>query len=1438
MEKVLKLYTYIDGTNDTKFPSEEEQVIVSTFRYDAKRMSGAPYISCSVLHTQCLDKLWTDSVYATFNGERFFIKQVPTSSYDNTDSRYKHELELVSERIVLDNLYFYDVVDSNSIDDRPVSNSSRFTFFGDVKEFAKRLNESLRYSNVGYSVVVDSGISSEAKMVSFEDQFFSNVLQEIYNTYSIPYYFVGKVIHIGYTNNAITHTFKYGQDESLLSIQKQNANYKIVNRVTGIGSQDNIPYYYPNDYESKEEVEANGGTWINPQPNLMPSIYRDTLGKERFYSALNDKYLIPNSSEYYEFNNPYIVGKPKEHIVKFEDIKPTIKGITNSNGLRIDMFQDFAYDLSDNDETDEEGNYLHPYFFAKLRKFNGAHGFNLFDHSIEEQEMVISMTSGSCGACEFVIGVDESTQKNIVQVDEYGNLKRDDNGNVMFGEAQDKQNDTINNEVWIALRKDIDTFGVIMPNATNNYKPSINDTFVILHIDLPKSYILAAENKLNQQLIEYMAMNNSEKFNFSISFSRIFFAENPEILSDLNENARIQIEYDNTRYELYISTYSYSMSNDKPLPEIKVELADTLTISQNALQTAINDIKNEIIAGGGAGVNGGDLLKQGLRYFLRKDKSDKTPHSLGVGGNLTVDKNITTGGGISSKSFASGFTGGKGWAIRMKEYLNSAGVLENRSEAEVDDLIVRGTMRVYEFIVSQLLGENDNRIFTAMLEVDHYDKETGMVWLDTQGGKLYNPFRVDDIILVQQYNGMPSEENNYYITKQYELVVSEIGVGDLSLGEDRLDWVKFRNFSSPMEGATEELITKGDTFVRIDNLSNPDRKGIIEMMTVGADTPYMDVVYGKKTDPDNALKARFGNLQGIYSPLFGWLKDFGAYITNLYAVGEFRIAHTGEDVADAIEMTKGAFRTNFKQVMYDMTEEDNLLSNGVFAGDLSMWQLGESTTNFLSVDGSPVIANRSMLTAEESFCGIDEYMGRNLMRIYDSKVTQLNSYIERPDTHKEYEEGEDGEVIEKEVPDKVYLTLNYYCRKDGDLWVGFTDGNGNPHNSTFPNTSVHIESGIDRKSLTCEGEWDGTGNFTISTTGDIYVDMVVLTTKPLEDFKAEYSTRIEQDARRIALIAEKTTETGSKVAQLEITADGLSSTVATAQGSAEEAKRLAQAASYEANSAAQDAIDAWNKANQAQSTANSFATAIEQNSNYISLWSGSFDSNGKLNSSSGAVLTDNFATLFTESFNGKKAEITTIVEQEISKVNITADMVTIYGETTINDIFKVNKDGAITLGGWVVRQDSLYSPSGDGYIVAGEGSGTKFIRLNYSADPAILYGRNDGGTVLELNSQGGGKAAYLWCNHTSGYALHTQGRVLLESFDTNRSIRIHGGCTFTNYFDIRYSASSTYKATFSLDYSNRLMMYSNYWAKEESVSNGYMYVDGSGYMKVKGATRV
>ena len=816
-----KILTY-EQSVAMPFPSEVDPIIINDFQFTAKRMGGAPTITASFTYHECLDKIWSYKVFTVFNGERYFIKQRPSSGIANTDGRYQHSIELVSERVMLDNVYFYDVVSSGTVEDKPVSNSSKFSFYGDIDEFVRRLNESLKYRNLDYTVIIDDGIVSGSFNVSFENKVISEALQEIYNTYNLPYYFDGKTIHVGYTNNAITETFRYGASDALLSINKENANYKLVTAVSGSGSEDNIPYYYPNEYESKAEVEANGGTWIQPSSTLQPPIYRESLGKERFYKAENDTYQIPGSTETYAFDNLYEEGRPKEHIIDFSDIKPTITGIKNALGYGIDTFLDFAYDQDDNDDVDEEGNYVHPYFFAKLRKFDGANGFNLFDHAIDEAQMTISMTSGSCGSCEWVIGVGEDTQKNLVQVDSDGNLLRDKNGNVRCGreglqneEPQDRQNDTQNYEVWIALKKDINTFGVVMPNATNNYKPSVSDTFVILHIDLPKAYILAAEERLKDALIAYMADNNSEKFNFSISFSRIYFAENPDVLAKLNENARVQIEYNGDYIELYVSSFSYTMSESAPLPEIKVELSDTLSISQNAIQTMINDLKGSGFGGIGAGASG-DILKLGLAYFLRKDTNDRTR------GKLSTDVGFEVG------RFVSGASG----AIM---YIDKQ---TGRTVAELDKLYVR--VKAY-FETLEIVNVNSvgGKIIVSpagSVKCINVVKSEDATYYrcyflaEQDGEKIENRFHVGDQVYSQMFNAKPGVSNKVSNHFWWRLCV---GVGD--------DYIDLSVADSDVDS---DVPAVGDVMCQRGNRDDVDRQNFIEISSVDSFSPNMTLFQG------------------------------------------------------------------------------------------------------------------------------------------------------------------------------------------------------------------------------------------------------------------------------------------------------------------------------------------------------------------------------------------------------------------------------------------------------------------------------------------------------------------------------------------------------------------------------------------------------------------
>lgn len=1018
MEKLLKLYTYVDGgAKDTPFPNADGQIEIGEFRYDAKRMGGAPTITASVMYETCLDDVWTETVYAEFNGEKYYLKQTPTSSYSNEDERYKHELELVSERVILDNVYFYDaVVGDVPVDDKPVSNSTKFVFWGDIYEFANRLKASLAYSGLDYDVVVDKEIVSEEKLVSFEDTFFSNAIQEAYNTYDVPYYFDGKTIHFGYTNSVPTTTFKYGVDDSLLSITKTNANYKVVNRVTGTGSSDNIPYYYPNnspkgiidavsnredlvvtiangedfadkvaiDGEIKYEafsvydvaVTTNGeayaseavlhldkivgsttktfdmaltadnagvfaidldyaisnvrnpikgsslgndtitcrfsvdlikvrgektsvaksvesgtveipitmsgsyvvritmefaskrgdsalvcdyalsysydggftgwtydgdevslsdlglaisGTpksgdtitqklvkYVKTSENLMPSIYRETDAAERFYNATNDTYTDEDGNEVV-YANPYVAGKPKEHIITVDDLKPSIKETVNAAGLRMDMFSEFAYDDDDNDETveDEEGNrdFVHSYFFAKLRKLD----FNLFDHAIENQPMTISFTSGACGACNFEIGVtEEFPQLNPVQVNADGTLKRDENGRVICGqfaeisedECQPEQQDTINHEVWIALKKEEDTYGILMPkaptkdangNEIGGHRPRActsatandGDTFVILGINLPQSYVLNAEKKLEAEIIKYMAENNTERFNFTIGFSRIYFEENPDVLEYLNENSRLEVEYNGKAYTLYVNSFSYQMSEGDVLPQITVELDEELTIAQNALQNAINSVKSEV----GKALSNIDILALSTPYFLRKDADDEAQ------GKINFKKGVKFGEGGKVEVF------GNNSAKLTIEYLEVTKKASFTSLEIQEKTHVGGQMLITPAAINCGEVEELDDVYRCYFQTKGED-----------GDEIFNQFAVGDQAICQTFNAWGS--------KYYWRLVTGIGEDYIDLSKTDCD----EDSDAPSEG---------DKIIQLGNREDEERQNAIVLAAYGDGSPYI-----------------------------------------------------------------------------------------------------------------------------------------------------------------------------------------------------------------------------------------------------------------------------------------------------------------------------------------------------------------------------------------------------------------------------------------------------------------------------------------------------------------------------------------------------------------------------------------------------------------------
>ncbi len=529
-----------------------------------------------------------------------------------------------------------------------------------------------------------------------------------------------------------------------------------------------------------------------------------------------------------------------------------------------------------------------------------------------------------------------------------------------------------------------------------------------------------------------------------------------------------------------------------------------------------------------------------------------TVKQLHVKGDSTFD------GNLFSKQFVSDFLTGKGWGIYNKPITNAGGMQENKWTGEFDNVIVRGSLRVYEMIISQLLGENDNRVFTGMMEVDHYDKESGKVYLDTQDGKLYNPFRRDDIIMVQQFNGMPNSSNDYNVTKNYELLVTDAGCGNLEDGDKRLDWVKFANFTSSIAGATPEaLIRKKDTFVRVDNLSDPDRKGIMQIISVGTASPHMDVVYGLKTDPEGALKGRLGNLEGIVHPWFGRLQGFGEYLNNLYAVGDLILRRTGESVDTKFQVLENMFSSRFAKTSYELTNGKNYLENGQFLEQISdadntiiaNWEIDADEETMLWVDatGMPFMVNSTLTTSGNKKVTLEQNDGRQMLRVQNCGLRQNNALIKQPGTHKEYVKGSgekndaglsQTEAATVDVQDKLYVNIRLYAKTAGQLTYGF-DGckavDGKENTLTAKTESIAYSG--EWQTVRMEGNWNGTGDFIIRYTGDCYIALVTITDEPLSEFGKTVSTQIVQTAENIKLLGENINKVNGKTTRLGIELD-------------------------------------------------------------------------------------------------------------------------------------------------------------------------------------------------------------------------------------------------------------------------------------------------------------
>lgn len=632
----------------------------------------------------------------------------------------------------------------------------------------------------------------------------------------------------------------------------------------------------PNSNENTAtKVYITGRKWITPSTNLMPSIYRKSEGADRFYYATNtpsddqrEIYTIPGTNTLYHFNNLYKDKNPHQGYVTFDDIKPTIRGIRNDVIQKDGLGQlfceiaDVAFDKADSDAKDENGNFLHPYFYIKLHKFSGEFGFDLFKHALESESGKIEMIEcHGCPACSFPIMCYWDKANNIcynpVSVDKNGNLKavREDYQDYIMQES-DIKSDTLNQnsqtkEIWIAVQKETSTLGVVMPNASAGLKPQKGDKFVITGIKAPLVLITAAERRLDEALVKHMSENNEDKFNYSVKFSRIFLQENIDFAAMLSENTKLTIKYNNELIDVFVNNYQVKI-DDNVLTSVEVELVTSLEVGQNDIKQIAQSVEGEVvrslgnIPAGGSGFNAAIADKM----YLSKIKKDTAQEPInfekgltfGNGAHRVTPEGVAIFKGLISQIFKSGALGS---GFKLGDYNGSGD-----SYLEVDRLLVRKAAEFVRLVIRELQSVGGEIVLSPaamkISNVVYFEKGVYLpeyealplrynvyrCYFSQKKGdeEIENQFVEGDLVRCQTFNvkeGVSENvKNRYYWRKVYKV------------GKDFIDVLAdFCDTGSDIPQAGDELVQMGNT-------TDTARQSVVVLSAYGADAPSLKMYEG------------------------------------------------------------------------------------------------------------------------------------------------------------------------------------------------------------------------------------------------------------------------------------------------------------------------------------------------------------------------------------------------------------------------------------------------------------------------------------------------------------------------------------------------------------------------------------------------------------------
>lgn len=645
-------------------------------------------------------------------------------------------------------------------------------------------------------------------------------------------------------------------------------------------------------------------------------------------------------------------------------------------------------------------------------------------------------------------------------------------------------------QVWEICRNE--DYGRPLPD--NMLIPKEGDTYILSGFNtefISGSILSDAETELKQKAEQYVAKMKVDPSTYTVKMN-----------SDqmLSEDGSLKLLEAGDKVKLFNSAYFETGSRLSRVIGFEYNLdipydSPVYTIGETASYSRMGEIEDKIdsliskqnsTGAGGSGIyvvgtndstpatnrNVFSALRS-IKESISKMKPDVTKYLVKFLGGLMADD-------IRSQDYTSG-TFGTGHLLQTdpktgKSYLEVDEVYV-RLKAYFDALEIKHTSHVGGQIILSPAS-------MTCAKVEYYG-EDGIYrcyFKSTDGEKtVVNEFAVDDLVQSREFN--IEEGVHEHVTNQYywRKVVS-VGEDYIDLSDDDCD-----AGSMPPKA--------GDTIVTVGNKTNPARQHVVILSTVGEDAPNIKQYAGIDSYSMSGKEVTVIGPKG-----------------NKFQ-GDF-ILKTGVNILTQLQVLENLIYSEISSVRDEVQAKDNYLSNAAFASNTDSWETMNNIRFFL-INGKFLYFNDNFYSRKDNMAAIVRYDNRNVLRIIDAGIKQLNSNLADKPVYG------GGDELRK-------FFISFRCRvvRGGTITIGF------PGQNLYFTETLDVNDEYEFKEYS--GLWNGAGDFELKFTGDIYVHSLALTDNPYDDLYTKLSSEIEQTAELIKLEVKELSESNNqKISKLE-----------------------------------------------------------------------------------------------------------------------------------------------------------------------------------------------------------------------------------------------------------------------------------------------------------------